>query len=221
MKCFQRYACLITALLAVSGSALAQTSSTSLQGTVSDPSGSAIQGATAALVNAGSMAERATVTGGQGEYNFLALPPGTYTLTISAKGFTRYEQKDIQLLVNTPATVNVRLRVGAATETVTVTGEAPALNMVDASIGNSFNQTQVRDIPLEGRNVPEMLSLQAGVAYTGNRHDIDRDQDTRNGPMVRWPSRNKQKQLDGTTLRSRISRPVSLSPIRPGPAAAG
>ena len=207
MKCFQRYACLITVLLAVSGSALAQTSSTSLQGTVSDPSGSAIQGATAVLVNAGSMAERATVTGGQGEYNFLALPPGTYTLTISAKGFTRYEQKDIQLLVNTPATVNVRLKVGAATETVTVTGEAPALNLVDASIGNSFNQTQVRDIPLEGRNVPEMLSLQAGVAYTGNRSDVlrDKDQDTRSGAVNGARSDQSNITLDGVDVNDQSS----------------
>ncbi len=200
MKRIQQYAFLITVLMAVSGGAFAQTSSTSLQGTVSDPSGSAIQGATVVLVNAGSGAGRTAITGGQGEYNFLGLPPGTYTLTVTGKGFTRYEQKELQLLVNTPATANVRLKVGAATETVTVIGEAPALNLVDASIGNSFNQTQVRDIPLEGRNVPEMLSLQAGVAYTGNRHDIDRDQDTRNGAVNGARSDQSNITLDGVDV---------------------
>ena len=202
MKRFRWYASLITVLLAIGGSAFAQTSSTSLQGTVTDPSGSAIPVASVALVNAGSAAERTTTTGGQGEYNFLALPPGTYTLTITAKGFTRYEQKDLQLLVNTPATANVRLKVGAATETVTVTSEAPALNLVDASIGNSFNQIQVREIPLEGRNVPEMLSLQAGVAYTGNRSDVlrEKDQDTRNGAVNGARSDQSNITLDGVDV---------------------
>jgi len=88
----------------------------------------------------------------------------------------------VQLLVNTPATINAQLKVGAAGEVVEVTSEAPALNLVDASLGNSFNQTQVQDIPLEGRNVPDLLSLQAGVAYTGNRIG-DKDQDTRNGAV--------------------------------------
>lgn len=88
----------------------------------------------------------------------------------------------MQLLVNTPATINAQLKVGAAGEVVEVTSEAPALNLVDASLGNSFNETQVQDIPLEGRNVPDLLSLQAGVAYTGNRIG-DKDQDTRNGAV--------------------------------------
>jgi len=68
------------------------------------------------------------------------------------------------------------------TEILTVTSEAPAINLVDASLGNSFNETQVQDIPLEGRNVPDLLSLQAGVSYTGNRIG-DKDQDTRNGAV--------------------------------------
>src|SRR5207302_9240026 len=67
-------------------------------------------------------------------------------------------------------------------ELVTVTSEMPAIDLVDASLGNSFNETQVRQIPLEGRNVPDLLSLQAGVVYTGNRIG-DKDQDTRNGAV--------------------------------------
>src|SRR5437660_3333906 len=88
----------------------------------------------------------------------------------------------IALLVNTPSTANVERKVGSATEVVTVTSEVPAIDMVDASLGNSFNETQVQDIPLEGRNVPDLLSLQAGVSYTGNRIG-DKDPDTRNGAV--------------------------------------
>src|SRR6266853_2613428 len=118
----------------------------------------------------------------QGGYQFLFVPPGTYSLTVNATGFRPYKLDAVQLLVNTPATINAQLKVGAAGEVVEVTSEAPALNLVDASLGNSFNQTQVQDIPLEGRNVPDLLSLQAGVAYTG-RSIANQNEDTRNGAV--------------------------------------
>jgi hypothetical protein len=171
---------LVVMLLAAS---LAWTqATTSLRGTVTDPDGKAVTGAEVVLANAQSRTERTVMTGNQGEYQFLLVPPGSYTLTVKAAGFRGYEQTNLVLLVSTPATANVQLKVGAATEILTVTSEAPAINLVDASLGNSFNQTQVLDIPLEGRNVPDLLSLQAGVAYTGNRIG-DKDQDTRNGAV--------------------------------------
>lgn len=180
--------------------AFCQTSSTSVRGTVTDPSGSAVQGATVVLANNESKTARTVTTGAQGDYQFLFIPPGTYALTVTAAGFSRYQQTALQLLVNTPATENVRLKIGQATESVTVTGEAPALNLVDASIGNSFNETQVKQIPLEGRNVPDLLSLQAGVAYTGNRPDIDKDQDTRNGSVNGARSDQSNITLDGVDV---------------------
>lgn len=187
-------------LLMCPGALLAQTSSTSLQGTVTDQSGSAISGAVVVLLDAGSKTERTATTGTRGDYRFLAVPPGTYILQVSAKSFARYQQTGLQLLVNTPATANVELKVGAVTESVTVTSEAPALNMVDASIGNSFDQTQVRQIPIEGRNVPDLLSLQAGVAYTGNRPDIDKNQDTRSGSVNGARSDQSNITLDGVDV---------------------
>ncbi len=195
----------ILVILTVNGTVFPQTSSTSLQGTVTDPSGSAIVGATVVLANSESKLERTIETGTQGEYRFIAVPPGTYTLTVTAKGFSRYQQTDLQLLVNTPATANVRLKVGGTSENVTVTGEAPVLNEVDASIGNSFDQTQVREIPIEGRNVAELLSLQAGVAYTGNRKDIDKDQDTRSGSVNGARSDQSNITLDGVDVNDQVA----------------
>ncbi len=156
--------------------------STSLRGTITDPSGSAVAGATVVLANSESKTERTATTGEQGGYQFLFVPPGTYSLKVTAAGFRLYQLTAVQLLVNTPATINAQLKVGASNEVVEVTSEAPALNLVDSSLGNSFNELQVEDIPLEGRNVPDLLSLQAGVAYTGNRIG-DKDQDTRNGAV--------------------------------------
>jgi len=210
MKRVKRLVLLSIALgMVMSDVAFPQTSSASLQGSVTDPSGSAIVGATVALSSSESKLERTMVTGLQGEYRFFALPPGTYTLTVTAKGFSRYQQTDLQLLVNTPATGNLRLKVGSASESVTVTGEAPALNLVDASIGNSFNETQVKQLPLEGRNVPDLLSLQAGVAYTGNRPDLSdpkvKDQDTRNGAVNGARSDQSNITLDGVDVNDQAA----------------
>jgi hypothetical protein len=194
----------ILVILTVNGTVFPQTSSTSLQGSVTDPSVSAIAGATVVLANSESKLERTMETGTQGEYRFFAVPPGTYTLTVTAKGFSRYQQNDLQLLVNTPATANVQLKVGLASESVTVTSEAPILNLVDASIGNPFNETQIKQIPLDARNVPDLLNLQAGVAYTGNRPDMDsqtyKDQDTRSGAVNGARSDQSNITLDGVDV---------------------
>jgi hypothetical protein len=174
-------------------------STTSVRGTVTDPSANAVVGAIVVLANAESKTERKVTTGDQGEYQFLLIPPGTYTLSVTAPGFRGYEQKELALLVNTPTTANVQLKIGATTEVVTVTSEAPALDLVDASIGNSFDERQVRQIPLEGRNVPDLLSLQAGVTYTGNRI-ADKDQDTRNGAVNGARSDQSNVTLDGVDV---------------------
>jgi len=204
MNCYRRSALLLTFFLAVSSAAFSQASSSSLQGTVTDPSGSAIAGATVRLSNSDSKIERATTTGQQGEYRFLALPPGTYSLSVTAAGFAHSIQTGLQLLVNTPTTSNVQLKIGSTTESVSVTSEAPALNAVDASLGNSFGETQVKQVPIEARNVPELLSLQAGVAYTGHRQDLQdasyKDQDTRSGAVNGARSDQSNITLDGVDV---------------------
>ena len=100
--------------------AFPQGSSSSLQGTVTDPSGSAIPEATVVLANTQATLERTITTGPQGDFRILAVPPGTYTLSVTARGFAHYVQTGVQLLVNTPATINVQLKVGSVTENVNV-----------------------------------------------------------------------------------------------------
>jgi len=195
---FQTFLLAFFACLLCGNSAWGQ-ASTSVRGTVTDPSGKAVAGAGVVLSSAETKTERNVTSGDQGEYQFLLVPPGTYTLTVTAPGFRRSEQKDVALLVNTPATINVQLKIGGTNETVTVTSEAPAINMVDASLGNSFEEKQVSQLPLEGRNVPDLLSLQAGVAYTGNRIG-DKDQDTRNGAVNGARSDQSNVTLDGVDV---------------------
>ena len=104
-------------------------------------------------------------------------------MTIEKSGFHKYEQKNIQLLVSHPATINATLEIGSTSETVEVSATAVTLNTTDASIGNAFGENQIKQLPLEARNVPDLLTLQAGVAYTGNRSDVNRDVDTRSGAV--------------------------------------
>ena len=210
MKCLQRFALLLPlSLLTFSNFAFSQTSSTSLRGTISDPSGQGIPGATVTLRNMESGMERSLATDTEGSYQFQQLPAGSYMLTVIGQGFSRYERKDLVLLVNTPATANVQLRIGGTTESVTVTSEAPPLNLVDASIGNSFAENQVKDIPLDGRNVPELLSLQPGVTFTGNTLSTSlaayKDQDTRNGAINGARSDQSNITLDGVDVNDQNS----------------
>lgn len=187
----------LVATLCVIHVSWAQTGTTSLRGTVFDKSSAAIVGATVKLVNPSQATERETLSNDAGGYEFLVLPPGTYSLVVHMAGFRPYEQKNLQLLVNLPATVNVTLEVGAATEVVEVIAQTVAVNTTDASLGIAFGERQVKDLPLEGRNVPDLLSLQAGVVYTGNRTDIDQETDTRNGAVNGARSDQSNITLDG------------------------
>jgi hypothetical protein len=174
-----------------------QTGTTSLRGTVSDKSGASVAGATILLVNTAQALEREISSGNSGEYEFLAVPPGTYTLTVEKDAFRKYEQSNLQLLVNSPGTVNVTLEIGSATQTVEVNAQTQTLNTTDASLGVAFSERQVKELPMEGRNVPDLLSLQAGVTYTGNRPDINRNIDTRSGAVNGAHSDQSNITLDG------------------------
>jgi hypothetical protein len=118
-------------------------------------------------------------------------------LTIEKEGFRKYQQSNLQLLVNSPATVSPTLEVGSTVQTVEVSAAAQTLNTTDASLGVAFNERQVKELPMEGRNVPDLLSLQAGVAYTGNRPDVNRNIDTRSGAVNGAHSDQSNITLDG------------------------
>ncbi len=175
----------------------AQVGTTSVRGVVADKTGAVVSGAKVTLTNAGQALTREATTSGTGEYEFLALPPGTYTLTVEMQGFRKFENKNVQLLVNLPGTVNVTLEVGVATQMVEVSAQAVTLNTTDATLGIAFDENQVKQLPMEGRNVPDLLSLQAGVLYTGNRSDINVDIDTRNGAVNGARSDQSNITLDG------------------------
>lgn len=181
----------------------AQTGTTSVQGTVVDKSGAAVVAAKVVIQNTEQALEREMRTNGSGEYKFLALPPGTYTITVEKEGFRKYESRDVALLVNLPVTLDMALSIGGATEKVEVSGQAEAVNTSDASLGTAFGENSIKQLPLESRNVPDLLSLQAGVVYTGNSPDIDSSVDTRSGSVNGSHSDQSNVTVDGISVNDK------------------
>ncbi len=171
-----------------------------MQGVVTDPSGAAVPDASVTLTNSAQGLQRDAKTNHSGEYRFLSLAPGTYSLHVEKQGFQKYLQQNVQLLVNLPATSNVSLQVGSVSEQVEVSSQSEAINTTDASLGNAFSEHQIKQLPLESRNVPDLLSLQAGVVYTGNNPDIDANTDTRSGSVNGARSDQSNVTLDGISV---------------------
>jgi hypothetical protein len=151
-------------------------STTLLRGTVTDPRGEIITNANVTLSNALTGFNRAVTTDARGEYQFVQLAPGTYRIVAEVAGFATLTRTDVQVLVNTPTTLDLRMELGKTSETVNVAAEASTINTVDASVGNAFSETQVRELPLETRNVVQLLSLQPGVTTNGEVLGARRDQ---------------------------------------------
>jgi hypothetical protein len=199
MKMGERSIGLIIAMVVGFGMALswAQTSTTSLRGTIVDPKGAVVPGAEVAISNSATGFSRTIKTDGQGFYQFLEVPPATYTFTLKAAGFGILRVENLILLVNTPATLNQTLRVQAASEKVDVLSQAPLVNTEDASLGHAFTADQMTTLPLEGRDPVSILSLQPGVLYTGNSSDINRDADSRSGAVSGARSDQTDITVDG------------------------
>jgi Carboxypeptidase regulatory-like domain len=179
--------------------ALAQ-ATTSLRGTISDQTGAVIPNVTVTLTSPATGFSRAATSRGDGVFEFLQVPPGTYTLTVEATGFDKYVQAGLPLLVNTPSTVNIALEVGRSTQTVAVVGEAPVLNTSDATVGAALSENQIKQLPLEARDVAGLYSLQPGVVFLGTRGDIDYDIDTRSGAVNGAHSDQSNFTLDGVSV---------------------
>jgi hypothetical protein len=173
---------------------------TSLRGTVTDPSGSAIRGAQITIVNPSTSFIRKTQTGADGDYVFVEVLPGTYNLTVENPGFGRFEEKGVELRVELPATVDVQMKVGAAQETVSVSAEAPPLNTTDPSIGNTMGTNEIEGLPLDHENTVLLLSLQPGVTLTSdNESYLTSSYDTRAGMVNGERSDQNNISLDGVS----------------------
>src|SRR5271165_1250856 len=171
---------LVSALLVSPATAQA---TSQLNGNVTDPSGAIVAGAKITLTDPSTGLQRTATSNGTGLYQFIDVPPGNYRMEVAASGFALYVASKVTLVVSTPSTINIRLQVAGATQTVNVEGQAPLINRTDASLGNTLEQDQIAELPIPDRNVVQLLSLQAGVTYLGNLTQSLQDTDTRSGAV--------------------------------------
>ncbi len=147
----------------------AQVGTSTVRGTIVDPQGGAVSGATVTLTNAETNLARTQTTDQSGNYIFAAVPPGTYRVDAEASGFKKVTINEVRALVDTPSDINAQLEVGNVSEVVSVTSNTvdSLINTQDASLGNNFEAIQIEQLPLESRNVSQLLTLQPGVTRDG------------------------------------------------------
>ena len=170
----RKYAIFLAIVLgfaAPSVSLFAQAVSGTLLGTVNDPSGATVRNATVTALNTGTGDTRDSVTNESGNYTMPDLPPGTYTVSVTAQGFKKEVRENISLLNNTSTRVDVSLATGSVSETVLVT-TAPALLQTDrADISTKITSREVADLPLgTNRNFQSLLNLVPGTSPATFQH---------------------------------------------------
>lgn len=134
-----------------------------LHGSVTDPQGAVVAGATATLVNTATNQKLVSTTDTNGVYHFNALPPSNYQLTLDARGFKKKVLDNIHIIPDQANSLDVPLEVGAVEETVTVSDATPSIDTATANIGGTIGSNQVQNMPSFGRDVFKLVQLAPGV----------------------------------------------------------
>jgi hypothetical protein len=155
--------------------AFAQAGTAGLSGTVKDAQGAVVPGATVTATNQSLGTARTTTSNAEGAYSIPGLQPGEYTVKVELTGFRTFVHEKVELRVDTVTTVDAALTLGSLSETVTVSEATPIVNTTDASVGNTMSHETIERLPVEGRNVVHLLSLQPGAVFipTTNANTTD------------------------------------------------
>jgi Carboxypeptidase regulatory-like domain/TonB-dependent Receptor Plug Domain len=140
----------------------------SIVGTVTDVGGAVIPSANVTYVNLATNESRSVLSDQNGNFRFLQLLPGTYKVSVQREGFQQFVQQSVEVAVGNATRVDASLQVGSATETIEVTSEAPLLSTQSSSLNYGVQSRQVQQLPLNGRNVLNLMSLVPGVVPQGN-----------------------------------------------------
>ena len=156
--------CLVVfAVLALTFSAFAQVQNGQFTGTVLDPTGAAVAGAKVTVTNPAIGITVSTTSNSSGNYSVKELPVGSYKLTAEAAGFKTYSDNNVVLNAGVIAHVDFKLQIGKASEVVEVTGAAAEVNTEDSKLATTVSSTQINNLPLNGRNVFDLMQMSAGA----------------------------------------------------------
>src|SRR5229473_1666300 len=134
-----------------------------LTGTVTDPQGAAVGGADVAITNVGTNSTVSAKTNGEGLFRIPELPVGNYKITVTATGFKKVVRPGLYLGAGVIERVDFKLELGAQTETVVVEASAVQIQTEDSRLFNTISQTQISNLPLNGRNVFDLITLAPGA----------------------------------------------------------
>ena len=146
----------------------AQTDTGRILGTVTDPTGAAISGASVTVTDLQRGTKRSLSTTQAGEYVAPNLESGIYKVRVEAKGFKNSERTDIQVVVASDVQIDFALQTGQATETIVVTEQEPLIDTTSSTLGGTLSNEEINELPLNGRNYENLLQLRPGVVrYPG------------------------------------------------------
>src|SRR5439155_24165926 len=143
--------------------AAAQGQASAVQGRVVDESGGALPGVTVVITHQGSGVFRQVVSNSDGSYFVTGILPGPYRITAELSGFRKYERSDLLLTVGNTATLEITLGVGALEESVTVTGEAPLVDITSKQIGANIGQAELGALPIMNKDWMYAVGLTPGI----------------------------------------------------------
>lgn len=165
MDCFRRILIIAVFFLGffTSVQVRSQVSNATLSGTVADASGAVIANAKVSIQNVATGISRDVTTDSDGFYSVSNLQAGGYQVTVSASGFSTYEQMGLTLTVGAHQVLNIPMKVGEVSQTVEITTEAPVVDLASSSISDQIDSNTVRELPLNGRDWTQLATLSPGV----------------------------------------------------------
>ncbi|HEX5873017.1 MAG TPA: TonB-dependent receptor [Pyrinomonadaceae bacterium] len=181
--------------------ATAQTTTASIEGTVKDPQGRVVAGAQLTAKSETLGIERTTTSDEDGFYRLTALPAGLYSLSAAHTGFATQTFPSIELTVNRTARIEVQLEVGPVQERVSVTSEALAIDPTTPATGATVTPTQIREMPVNGRNYLDLLQLVPGVVIN---HQANTGSDT-STPVLGERAGNNNFMIDGQPNKNTVT----------------
>ncbi len=161
---------IFTSLL--TASAVRAQASASLTGKATDTSGAAVPGAQLTVTNVETRSSRSATTEDDGSYRVLSLPVGNYEIEVGKQGFRTEKRTGINLVVGQEAIIDFTLEVGQVSQTVTVSAEAPVVNVTTADVSGLVGEATIKDLPLNGRSFDNLITLNSGSANLNALHPL-------------------------------------------------